>query len=905
MMQEEIGLYCAAGIAFIFSIILIIRLCLNTKNSASISSNASSNETPYIATFLLLIAGGFLIFFATQGVQNPEKIKSAEYLDSIGSPYTNTTFLSNIISPAINTENVQLDGQNVLTNDALTASSHRRRSAATSIKLSNIEKIDNMTRNTFQDSTTHLPSLHSIGTEQHLELVINSRVQFLGGIIGQNITINTTSISEPELAYLNGLAPGTGEANKAVILDSDKSITGLENVSASFFSGSTTTQDENDGSHKLVNTAYVDRAVTANEERSNATDTAHHSRLLSLEGALSNSSGITVGTANLNADDINKLNNITAGTASGNKAVVLDAGKNITGLGNVTSDGTIAAVNLDISGDITAASLDISGNVDIDGITNLDVVDIDGAVDMASTLTVTDVVSVDDTTDSTDTVTGSFHTDGGVGIAKKLFVGTDLNIAGASTLTGAVDMASTLTVADVVSVDDTTDSTDTVTGSFHTDGGVGIAKKLFVGTDLNIAGASTLTGAVDMASTLTVADVVSVDDTTDSTDTVTGSFHTDGGVGIAKKLFVGTDLNIAGASTLTGAVDMASTLTVADVVSVDDTTEAYNTVSGSFHTDGGVGIAKNLFVGTDLNIAGASTLTGAVGMASTLTVADVVSVDDTTDSTDTVTGSFHTDGGVGIAKKLFVGTDLNIAGASTLSGAVVMPTTLAVTGAITASSTLAVNGEVSAASLDISGDVDVDGTANLDAVDIDGAVDMASTLAVTGPITSGSTGVEHGAGAISSSFPPITRRSTHNGIITTQIHFDLTGLKAAGANVNDVIGVGTDPAFLGRYVTSTYGIVYKAELACLELPVAGSGTVTTHIDIATNGANYIAYDATAGTTKLFDNDGMVAGQHLMASTPALTNNDYFYLVEGNTAASNAIFSAGQYVLTLYGFALTE
>ena len=43
--------------------------------------------------------------------------------------------------------------------------------------------------------------------------------------------------------------------------------------------------------------------------------------------------------------------------------------------------------------DVVAASLDISGNIDIDGTTNLDAVDIDGAVDMASTLGVTGVVT--------------------------------------------------------------------------------------------------------------------------------------------------------------------------------------------------------------------------------------------------------------------------------------------------------------------------------------------------------------------------------------------------------------------------------------------------------------------------------------------------------------------------------
>ncbi len=48
-----------------------------------------------------------------------------------------------------------------------------------------------------------------------------------------------------------------------------------------------------------------------------------------------------------------------------------------------------------------------------------------------------------------------------------------------------------------------------------------------------------------------------------------------------------------------------------------------------------------------------------------------------------------------------------------------------------------ITGELDAASLDISGDIDVDGTTNLDVVDIDGAVDMASTLAVGGNVAIG------------------------------------------------------------------------------------------------------------------------------------------------------------------------
>ena len=68
----------------------------------------------------------------------------------------------------------------------------------------------------------------------------------------------------------------------------------------------------------------------------------------------------------------------------------------------------------------------------------------------------------------------------------------------------------------------------------------------------------------------------------------------------------------------------------------------------------------------------------------------MVDITDTTDASDATgdTGALRTEGGASIAKKLYVGTDL-----------------------------------------------DVDGTANLDVVDIDGAVDMASTLAVGSDVT--------------------------------------------------------------------------------------------------------------------------------------------------------------------------
>jgi len=78
-----------------------------------------------------------------------------------------------------------------------------------------------------------------------------------------------------------------------------------------------------------------------------------------------------------------------------------------------------------------------------------------------------------------------------------------------------------------------------------------------------------------------------------------------------------------------------------------------------------------------------------------------------------------------------------------------------------------------AAGIDLAGDIDVDGTANLDVVDIDGAVDMASTLAVAGvssfavaanvaqgAITSSSNAVAWDASAIPNAYHVTTENTT-------------------------------------------------------------------------------------------------------------------------------------------------
>jgi len=102
-----------------------------------------------------------------------------------------------------------------------------------------------------------------------------------------------------------------------------------------------------------------------------------------------------------------------------------------------------------------------------------------------------------------------------------------------------------------------------------------------------------------------------------------------------------------------------------------------------------------------------------------------------------------------------------------------------------------ITGELDAATLDISGDIDVDGTTNLDVVDIDGAVDMASTLTVAGEVF-------------------IAEKLSHTG--DTDTHF-----KFAGANDIRIVAGGVD------HVAFDGTIVFNQSAADMDLRVESTG----------------------------------------------------------------------------------
>ncbi len=158
---------------------------------------------------------------------------------------------------------------------------------------------------------------------------------------------------------------------------------------------------------------------------------------------------------------------------------------------------------------------------------------------------------------------------------------------------------------------------------------------------------------------------------------------------------------------------------------------------------------------------------------------------------------------------------------------------------------------------------------------------------------------EHGLGAIGTSGfgAPRTYRRTENGIIITQIIFDITGLQSV-ATANDVIGLASGAAYIGRNVVDNNGIIFKTQFACLETPATGDNDV----NVVTNASASLILSGAAGTTYISNSGDLLVGQSVENLNLAMTAGHYYYLTSGQ-ADTAGTYSTGMYVLTLWGHAL--
>ena len=361
----------------------------------------------------------------------------------------------------------------------------------------------------------------------------------------------------------------------------------------------------------------------------------------------------------------------------------VDLGTDALRFKNAYIDSLTATGNLTVGGNIT-----VTGNVDVDGIVEFDGLSGTGAV------TVTNILDEDNMASDSATALVTQQSVKAYVDAQQDTVDTFGEVLALSNTTAGTDIS--------VSTDDKVQFRDAaIYINSSADGQLDIVADTEIqiaATTIDINGAVALSGAVTGATNITLSGEL---------DAATGDF--------------------SGAVDIDGALDVAGTTNL-DVVDIDGAVDMATTLA----------VAGNVDFNGDLDVDGTTNLDvvdidGAVDMASTLTVASNIVVGGTVDGRDVAADGTKLDG-IEASADVTDTANVTAAGALMDSELTAIASVKALNqGVATGDSPTFVN--VTATSLDISGNIDVDGTTNLDVVDIDGAVDMASTLAVAGVVT--------------------------------------------------------------------------------------------------------------------------------------------------------------------------
>ena len=165
-----------------------------------------------------------------------------------------------------------------------------------------------------------------------------------------------------------------------------------------------------------------------------------------------------------------------------------------------------------------------------------------------------------------------------------------------------------------------------------------------------------------------------------------------------------------------------------------------------------------------------------------------------------------------------------------------------------------------------------------------------SAAAIANPAATGA-GIEGTAAVYETSV------KTENGIVTTSIMIDLTGLQSGGT-AGDIIGKnGSGVAYIARITAADNGTVFGVKMTCFEAPAGGD----TDIDLysATEGTGVEDVAITTLTETQIINSGTLALGTTAFGTDIVADQ-YLYLVGQGTA--NAAYTAGRLLIEIYGYA---
>ena len=408
------------------------------------------------------------------------------------------------------------------------------------------------------------------------------------------------------------------------------------------------------------------------------------------------------------AAELNLVDGITAGTVSASLAVIADSNKDISGFRNVT-----------LTGELDAATLDLSGDADIAGTTNLDNTDIDGTLTVDGTaidFNATSTLAIDNTNTSNGITIGTSTSGVPISIGhstSEVTVNDNLTVTGNFTVSGTsttID-STTVAVADAMFklAKDQGTSADALDFGIYGQYGVGgTAKYAGIFRDVSATG-----------DPFTFFDTLEAEPGTTVNTSGTGYDLADISAGGA---------TFADNVTITGDADVDGTLE-ADAITVNGTTLA------EFISDtAGAMVGGNTETGITVTYQdGDNTIDFELAAAQT-TITSLLATDIKIGEDDQTKIDFETADEIHFyaanVEQVYLGD--NIFGPQSDSDVDLGSTGVRWKDAFVDSIT--VTGEVDGASLDISGNADIDGTLEADAITVDGTA-IGSLFASQGDAT--------------------------------------------------------------------------------------------------------------------------------------------------------------------------
>ncbi len=360
-------------------------------------------------------------------------------------------------------------------------------------------------------------------------LILNSSGNISGinslsttSLIVNGVNITSGGSSAPD--YTTGVTPGTASASLSLVLDSNKDISGIRNLTLTGTISGVTTLTATTLAGTLSTTAQTNITSVGSLSGLTTTSLTLGATAITATGVEINKlAGVTTTTS-----EINTLAGVTAGIVTASKVLVVDSNKDLTSLRNLTATGTIttttlagtlstatqtAITSVGSLSELTTASLTLGATVIT--ATGVEINKLSGVT--ATTSEINTLSGVIATTSEINTLAGV--TTGIVTASKVLVVDSnkDLSSLRNLTLTGTISGVTTLDLSDILTSTNATSTTLNNNGALVLAGGIGISNS---------------------------TDAIS--------NTNGGTFTSAGGGAFAKSLYVGTDLTVGGNLTISG-----------------------------------------------------------------------------------------------------------------------------------------------------------------------------------------------------------------------------------------------------------------------------------------------------------------------------------------------------------------